>query len=246
MNKNFQLIIPVAGPNTDFQKFKNHKLLIEIAGKKLIEWVQISRPYKLSEGIFIFHQDHNKKYNLVKNISKLLGKKIKYVLLNSYTSGAPQSILKIKKMINLNKPLFIDLLDQYIDFKNFFEHCLNSNADGCIPIFQSLYFNRGYATIDKRKNILKVSEKDYKPISTNSTGCVNYFKKGKYFFDNAELMIKKKKLSKNGKYMVSLVYNEMIKKGYKVKGLDCEFIASLGSEKSIRAFYENCRMIKYR
>ena len=59
-------------------------------------------------------------------------------------------------------------------------------------------------------------------------------------------MIKKKKLSKNGKYMVSLVYNEMIKKGYKVKGLDCEFIASLGSEKSIRAFYENCRMIKYR
>ena len=41
-------------------------------------------------------------------------------------------------------------------------------------------------------------------------------------------------------------YNEMIKKGYKVKGLDCEFFASLGSEKSIRAFYENCRMIKYR
>ena len=55
MSKNFQLIIPVAGPNTDFQKFKKHKLLIKIADKKLIEWVQISRPYKLSEGIFIFH-----------------------------------------------------------------------------------------------------------------------------------------------------------------------------------------------
>lgn len=59
-------------------------------------------------------------------------------------------------------------------------------------------------------------------------------------------MINKKKVSKNGKYMVSLVYNEMIEKKYKIKSYDCDFIASLGTIKSIESFYENCRLVKYR
>ena len=151
MKKNYQLIIPVAGPNINFEKFKNHKLLINIQDKKLIEWVQISRPYKLGDGIFIFQKKHEKKYNLVKKISKLLKKKINYFLLDGYTDGAPQSILKVKHMVNLNQPLFIDLLDQYIDFKQYLKFCLKSNIDGCVPTFQSLYHDRGYSLIDKKK-----------------------------------------------------------------------------------------------
>ena len=246
MKKNFQLIIPVAGPNSNFEKFKNHKLLINIQNKKLIEWVQISRPYKLADGIFIFQKKHEKKYNLVKIISKLLKKKIRYFLLDNYTDGAPQSILKIKHMVNLNQPLFIDLLDQYIDLKHYLKFCLKSNVDGCVPTFQSLYHDRGYSLIDKKKNIRLISEKDLKPISTNSTGCVSYFKEAFFFFNFAEQMIDKKKVSKNGKYMVSLVYNEMIRKKYKIKSYDCDFIASLGTKKSIESFYENCRLIKYK
>ena len=56
-------------------------------------------------------------------------------------------------------------------------------------------------------------------------------------------MIKNKKKSSNGKYLISLVYNEMIKKKYKIKGYNCEFVASLGSVNSIKSFYENCRLI---
>lgn len=246
MSKNYQIVIPVAGPNNNFEKFKNHKLLINIQNKKLIEWVQISRPYNLGNGIFIFQKKHEKKYNLVKKISKLFKKKIRYFLLDSYTDGAPQSILKIKHMVNLSQPLFIDLLDQYIDFKQYLRFCLKSNLDGCVPIFQSLYHDRGYSLIDKKKNIRWISEKDPKPISTNSTGCVSYFKEANLFFNFAEQMINKKKVSKNGKYMVSLVYNEMIEKKYKIKSYDCDFIASLGTNKSIESFYENCRLVKYR
>ena len=245
MKKKFQLIIPVAGPNDEFENFKNHKLLIDIYDKKLIEWVQISRPYDLSKGIFIFQKGHEKKYNLSYKISKLLKKKIKCFLLNGYTEGAPQSILKVKHLINPAKPLFIDLLDQYIDLKKFINFCLTSKFDGCVPIFQSLYYNRGYSIINKSNFIKKISEKDPKPISTNSTGCVSFFREARYFFDYAEIMINKKILSKNGKSMVSLVYNEMIKNKYRIKAYDCEFIASLGSKKSIQSFYENCRLIKY-
>ena len=42
--KKVQIICPLAGPNTEFNKFKEHKILIKFANKRFIEWVQISRP----------------------------------------------------------------------------------------------------------------------------------------------------------------------------------------------------------
>ena len=245
MKKKIQLIIPAAGPNSEFDKLGNHKLLLDVYNKKLIQWVQLSRPYDLSTGLFILNKSHEKKYNLVKNISKALGKKIRFKLLDKYTEGAPQTIMMIKDLISKDEPIFIDLLDQYIDLKNFHNYCLKRRPDGCVPIFQSLYYDRGYAIFDSKKNIKKISEKDKKPISTNSTGCISYFKKAEDFFYFCDLMIKRKKKSANGKFMISLVYNEMIKENYKVKGYDCEFVASLGSLNSISSFSENCRLINY-
>ena len=245
MTKKFQLVIPAAGPNVEFDKMGNHKLLLDVYNKKLIQWVQLSRPYDISKGIFIFNKFHEKKYNLVKNISKALGKEIKFKLIDEYTDGAPQTVQSIKDLILDDEPIFIDLLDQYLDLKDFYNFCLNENLDGCVPIFQSLYFNRGYAIIDSKKNIRRISEKNEKPISTNSTGCVSFFKKSKNFFYFCDLMIKRNRKSANGKFMVSLVYNEMIKENYKVKGYDCDFVASLGSVNSLKSFGENCRLIYY-
>ena len=245
MKKKIQLVIPVAGPNTEFDKMGNHKLLLDINNKKFIQWVQHSRPYDISNGLFIFNKFHEQKYNLVRNLSKVLGKKIKYKILNRYTEGAPQTVMQIKDLISPDSPMFIDLLDQYLDLKNFYNYCFKKKLDGCLPIFQSLYHNRGYAILSKNNKIKFISEKDKKPISTNSTGCISYFKKAKDFFYFCDLMIKKKKKSSNGKYMISLVFNEMIKKNYKIGGYNCDFVASLGSKNSINSFPENCRLIHY-
>ena len=51
MKKEIQLIIPAAGPNLEFDKMGNHKLLLNIYNKKLIQWVQLSRPYDISKGL---------------------------------------------------------------------------------------------------------------------------------------------------------------------------------------------------
>ena len=64
MKKKTQLIIPAAGPNFEFEKMGNHKLLLDVYNKKLIQWVQLSRPYDLSDGLFIFNKSHEKKYKL--------------------------------------------------------------------------------------------------------------------------------------------------------------------------------------
>ena len=71
MKEEIQLIIPAAGPNLEFDSMGNHKLLWDIYNKKLIQWVQLSRPYDLSKGLFIFNKFHEKKYNLVKKTSHL-------------------------------------------------------------------------------------------------------------------------------------------------------------------------------
>lgn len=245
MKKEIQLIIPAAGPNLEFDKMGNHKLLLNIYNKKLIQWVQLSRPYDISKGLFIFNRFHEKKYNLVRNISKALGKKIKFKILDKYTLGAPQTVLSIRDLILEDEPVFIDLLDQYLDLKDFYNFCLTKKFDGCVPIFQSLYHDRGYAILSPNKKIKKISEKNKNPISTNSTGCISYFKKAKDFFYYCNIMINKNQKSANGKFMISLVYNEMIKQNYNIKGYDCEFVASLGSVNSLKSFAENCRLINY-
>ena len=243
--KEVQIICPLAGPNTEFNKFKEHKVLIKFANRRFIEWVQISRPYDLSNAFFIFKQKDFKKFNIKKRVNKIFKKKIKYFILDSDTKGSPQTVMKIKDKIDMEKPLIIDLLDQYLDLKNFLNFCYKSKADGIVPIFDSLYPNRGYAIINKKGSIKRISEKDKKPISNNSTACVSYFRKAKFFFDYADEMINSKIMSSNKKYLISLVYNLMIKNSLTVKSFQCELISSIGSIKSIEAFYENCRLVKY-
>ncbi len=245
MKNNIQIICPAAGPNDEFKSFKDHKILIKFAKKRFIEWAQISRPYDLSKAIFIFKKKDFKRFKIKSRLNKILKNKINFFLLDKETKGSPQTVLKLRKNIDLNKPLIIDLLDQYLDLKNFISFCKKSKADGVVPIFNSLYPDRGYALINKKGYITKISEKDKNPISTNSTACVSYFRKAKFFFDYADKMIDLKLRSSNNKYMISLVYNLMIKNSLKVKSYQCNFISSMGSAKSINAFYENSRMVKY-
>ena len=58
-------------------------------------------------------------------------------------------------------------------------------------------------------------------------------------------MINSKIVSSNKKYLITLVYNLMIKNSLNVKSFQCEFISSIGSSESINAFYENSRLVKY-
>ncbi len=246
MKNNVQIVCPAAGPNDEFKKFKDHKILIKFAKKRFIEWAQLSRPYDLSKAIFIFKKKDYKRFKIRNRLNKVFKKKINFFVLDHETKGSPQTVLKLRKNIDLNKPLIIDLLDQYLDLKNFINFCKKSKADGVVPIFNSIYPNRGYALINKKGYITKISEKDKNPISSNSTACVSYFRKAKFFFDYADKMIDLKIRSSNNKYMISLVYNLMIKNSLKVKSYHCDFISSMGTKESIDAFYENSRLVEYK
>ena len=93
--------------------------------------------------------------------------------------------------------------------------------------------------------VTRVSEKDKPPISTHSTACVSYFKKGADFVWAARRMISQHRVAANGAYLISLAFNELIAAGKKVVPYPCEFIATLGSLEGLHCFEQIVRPVLY-
>ena len=242
------VIIPLAGKDKNFEKLGNVKPLTLVNGKPLIEQISYSRPFPYKEAIFILLKEHQKSCNIDKELIRIFGNKIKIVWADKITDGAPQSILLAEEYIDNNEELLIDLADQYLDLTGFMEFINknNGNCDGIIPSFQSYYWNRGYMMVDGNNYVKKVSEKDRTPISTHSTACVSYFKRGSDFVKYAKKMIEKKEVAANGAYLVSLAYNEMIEDGKKILSCPVEFIAPLGTVEGVRCFEQLDRPLKWK
>lgn len=240
------IVVPLAGSDDKFENMGDHKSLTRVFGKTAIEWIAESRPYDLSQAIFVLLEEHDRKFRIASRLKSIFGSKIDIVWAKAKTDGAPQSVLLCADRICTDEPLIIDLPDQYIDFKNLLEFLKVTAADGVIPVFESLYHNRGYMQIDDATGrITRVSEKDRPPISTHSTACVSYFRRGTDFVEAAEQMINKKRVAANGAYLISLVYNELIEKGKTVLPYPCEFIATLGSLEGMNCFEQIVRPVKY-
>ncbi len=91
-----------------------------------------------------------------------------------------------------------------------------------------------------------ISEKDKIPISTHSTACISYFKKGSDFVRYAEQMIAKKRTAANGVYLPSLVYNEMIEGGKRIVTCPCEMIVNLGKIEGVDVFEQINRPLRWK
>lgn len=240
-----KIVIPLAGKDKNFEARGMIKPLTNVCDKEIIKWIADSRPFSYEQAIFIILKEHDKKYNFSAELKKLFGDKITIIVLDEMTAGCPQSILKAKHLINNNEELIIDLADQYIDFTGFTDYINRPNIDGLIPTFKSYFFNRGYMIIENGF-VTHVSEKDKIPISTDSTACVSYFRKGSDYVRYAEKMIEKAKTAADGKYLPSLVFNEMIADGKKIVTCPCEFIAPLGSVQGVDCFEQINRPLQWK
>jgi NDP-sugar pyrophosphorylase family protein len=241
------IIIPLAGKDRNFESLGLPKPLTLVENKEIINWIAKSRPYSYEKATFIILREHQHKYQLADKLKQFFGTNIKIVTLLDMTDGSPQSILKARHIINNDEPLLIDLADQYLDLSGFPEFLQQNNeTDGVIPSFQAYWPNQGYMQIDPGDRVTKVSEKDEIPISTHSTACISYFRKGSDFVKYAEQMISKKRTAANGAYLPSLVYNEMIEDNKIVKHFPIEFIAPLGTINGVNAFPQLNRPLKWK
>lgn len=207
------IVILMAGSGHRFRKegYKNHKPMIDVLGKPMVERVIENLTPKYRNHHFIFvtlssMTDERVRKILVKPNSTII--ELPYI-----TEGAVCSALKAENMINNDEPLLIASCDQLIDID--IDEFIDASwlSDGCLLTFPSNRPYCSYVKVNKEGVAVEIAEK--KAISKHANVGLYFYKKGRYFVDSAKEMIADN-FRINGEFYNAPVYNWMIKKGQKI------------------------------
>lgn len=240
MGKTLNILIPLAGAGSSFQKagYSFPKPLIDINGKPMIQAVvENLRPKFAHKFILICRDEHYEKYALYQTFENATNDNYECVRLTAPTLGAACTVLTGIDYINNDNELIIANADQLVDIGigSFVEFARKNGLDGALITFKSSHPRWSYALTDKKGNVIQVAEK--RVISENATVGLYYFKKGSLFIEAASKMIEKD-MRVNGEFYVSPVYNELILAGQKVGIYPIEKtqMHSLGTPEDLREY----------
>ena len=232
------VLIPMAGAGSRFAEagYTFPKPLIEVGNKPMIQVVTDNLNIE-AHHIFIVQKEHYQKYNL-ETVLKLIKPNCSIVQVEGVTEGAACTTLLAKKLIDNDKPLVIANSDQFVEWNaNEVMYAFSTEGiDGGILTFQSTHPKWSYAKKNDSGFVSEVAEK--KPISTNATVGIYYYKKGSDYVKCAEEMIKKD-IRTNNEFYVCPVYNQLIEKGGKVRTKDIRKMWGLGTPEDLNNFMNN-------
>lgn len=206
-----KIVIPIAGNDQKSENFDYIRGLYEIERKTLLQHVYESLAViDGAEFIVILRKEDIVRYHL-DNMLRLMIPGVKVVVADGETKGAACSCLLAIDEIEEEEPLVIAGSDQVVtaDLQEAVNTFVEKDYDGGIVTFEGIHPRWSFVRTDAEGLVIEAAEK--RPISKTATTGFYYFKKGSYFIDAAEQMIKKG-VSVNGKYYVCPVYNEMILK----------------------------------
>ena len=232
------VLIPMAGAGSRFAEagYTFPKPLIEVGNKPMIQVVTDNLNIE-AHHIFIVQKEHYQKYNL-ETVLKLIKPNCSIVQVEGVTEGAACTTLLAKKLINNNNPLVIANSDQFVEWNaNEVMYAFSTEGiDGGILTFQSTHPKWSYAKKNDSGFVSEVAEK--KPISTNATVGIYFYKKGSDYVKCAEEMIEKN-IRTNNEFYVCPVYNQLIEKGGKVRTKDIRKMWGLGTPEDLNNFMNN-------
>jgi NDP-sugar pyrophosphorylase family protein len=184
------IVIPMVGAGSRFAKegFLEPKPLIDVLGKTLIEH-SIDSFNVAGKFIFITRDFHNPEHN--KNLSEILKKKrpeSKEIRLKRLTSGAAESVLAAKELINNDEPLIIYNCDQLINWnpEDFLKFIVKKKPDTALVLYDSTDPKNSFVEIIQGK-IVKFVEKVV--ISNHASIGFHYWAHGSDFVKSAEQLI---------------------------------------------------------
>ena len=233
-----KILIPIAGRGKRFEDagYSFPKPLIDVNGKTMIQIIIENLNFN-AEHILICQKEHYEKYAL-KEVLELITENCKIIQVSEMTEGASCTALLAKELINNDEELIIAYGDQWINWNNqhFLTFLPDNNADGGIVTFYSTHPKWSFVKLDDEGKVTVVAEK--KPISNIATVGIYYFKKGKYFVESAEQMIKKN-IRTNNEFYIAPVYNEMIQSNKKILHYPIAEMKGLGTPEDLSKFLEN-------
>lgn len=219
------VVIPAAGKGQRFKDagFKVAKPNILIGGKPMIDRViENFRPKVDHRMMLVSRQD-----------TPCLTAKAELFVLDHETEGAVSTMLEIEQLIGRDDPLVIANCDQLIlgfDVDDF----ISKAADCSVTVFESDIPHHSYVEeIDGL--VTRVAEKQV--ISNKAVSGVYFYRKAKYFFDNAKKMIAAGDKT-NGEYYNTPVFNYIIADGLRVNTYEIPLEAQqiLGTPEELKIF----------
>lgn len=205
------ILIPMAGAGSRFVQagYTDPKPLIDVAGKKMIEWVveniQLEGRY-----IFILQKEHLLQYPRIETTLRSLAETVELVIVDGVTEGAACTALLAKDLIDNGDPLLICNSDQWVDWdaQHFLRFVNRKDSDGALLTFFSDSPKHSYSRYNFNTQIVtEVAEKQV--ISNFATVGIYYWKKGSSYVRCAEQMITKN-IRFNNEFYICPVYNELI------------------------------------
>jgi NDP-sugar pyrophosphorylase family protein len=204
------IVIPMVGKGSRFQKVGiiDPKPLITVSGKTLIEHSidSFNVPGKF---IFLTRDFDNPEDNIA--LSKILKEKRPEsveIKLTAMTSGATESVLFAKELINNDDPLIVYNCDQLInwDSTDFLKFLEEKNPDAAVVLHNSQDPKNSFAEIDNGL-IIRMVEK--KAISNHALIGFHYWAKGKDFVSSATALMDNFRITGSPECYISETFNHL-------------------------------------
>jgi NDP-sugar pyrophosphorylase family protein len=240
-----KIIVPMAGFGDRFIKrgYSDPKPLIEINGKKIIEYI-IEMFSKNDEYVFICNEVHLKETNMEKILKEILPD-CTIVSIPQHKQGPVHTVKYSYDFINDDEEIIVSYCDNPLvwDRHNFLNFLNEKGLDGCILTHTGFHphtlSSTKMAFIKENDGIVtEIKEKESytnTPQNEHASTGVYYFKTGKIlkkYFD--ELV--KNNINYNGEFYVTLVYNLLIRDGLKVGYYDTPFVTVFGTPEEVQNF----------
>ena len=210
-----KIIIPIVGGNKTDSETQYIRGLYEIERKTILQHVYESLAViEEAEFAVILKKEDVAKFHL-DNMIRLMIPKVKVIIADGNTKGAACTCLLAIDEIDPDKPLIIAGCDQLttINLQSVVDEFRQKDYDGGVVTFEGIHPRWSFVRVNEEGFVIEAAEK--RPISKNATTGFYYYKRGDFFIEAAESMIKKG-ASVNGKYYVCPSFNEMILKQLKI------------------------------
>ncbi|SFB94168.1 glycosyltransferase family 2 protein [Butyrivibrio sp. YAB3001] len=231
------IVIPMAGRGSRFADagYELPKPLIDVCGKPMIEVVTENiRPKCEHRFIYICQEEHLKKYDLEKELSRM-SPGCKIITIDHITEGAACTVLLASDLIDNDDEMMIANSDQYVD-TDINEYLSYLKEDGLIMTMPADHPKWSYIKFDENGFVTEVREKEV--ISNEATVGIYNYKHGSDFVKFANQMIEKN-IRVNNEFYVAPVYNEMIAAGKRIVYHNVgEKMHGLGTPEDLNAFLE--------
>ncbi|MBT7296598.1 hypothetical protein HN836_02990 [Candidatus Woesearchaeota archaeon] len=231
------ILMPMAGFGSRFSKagFDTPKPIINVEDKPMFinalnSFDNFDVPLNIT---VVIRKEHTCFFDSDK-IFMLYGKKIQIITLQNSTKGALETTLAAKNYINHKFPLVVMDCDLWFKSNDYIDYVKKSikdelDIDGFLPIFKSKDPKYSYALIEEG---IVVRTKEKKAISDNAIAGAYFFNKTEIFMEYAQRIVDKPLSSKE--YYISLVYNELIKKGMKIGFVNLDEFKSFGTPEELK------------